>query len=159
MRSSRSRQIGVTFLLSLFAIAALGIATASGGTMWSTARQREREAELLFIGGEFARALTTYRLSTSDGTASRPGQLEELLLDPRVPFVRRHLRKLYRDPLTGEADWQLERVGGRIVGVRSRSEKSVMRTASLPPFVTVRGSRGAGIRYCDLVFHPDEVSR
>jgi type II secretory pathway pseudopilin PulG len=53
-------QRGFSYLLLLFAVAALGIASAGSAVMWSTLTQSERERELLFIGGEFARALQRY---------------------------------------------------------------------------------------------------
>jgi hypothetical protein len=40
---------------------------------------------------------------------------------PRFPGKRRHLRRLYPDPMTGQADWVLLRQGDHIIGVRSRA--------------------------------------
>ncbi|MCK6395211.1 MAG: type II secretion system protein [Zoogloea sp.] len=151
-----SRQGGATYLLMLFAVAALGLGLAGFGTVWSTAAQREREAELLFIGGEFARALASYRALSPAGAAVYPRQLEDLLLDPRQPFVRRHLRRLYRDPMTGEADWQVERADGQIVAVRSRSTRQALRRAALPAWVSVSGAPADGARYCDWQMRPQD---
>ena len=39
---SPSRQAGATYLLMLFAVAALGLGLAGFGTVWSTAAQREQ---------------------------------------------------------------------------------------------------------------------
>lgn len=50
-----------------------------------------------------------------------PGSLEELLKDERFPGVRRHLRKVFVDPMTGKAEWGLVQVSGRIVGIHSLS--------------------------------------
>lgn len=50
-----------------------------------------------------------------------PGSLEELLKDERFPGVRRHLRKVFVDPMTGKAEWGLVKVSGRIVGIHSLS--------------------------------------
>ncbi|WP_374495417.1 type II secretion system protein [Zoogloea sp.] len=150
---SPSRQAGATYLLMLFAVAALGLGLAAFGTVWSTAAQREREAELLFIGGEFARALASYRASSPAGTAAYPQRLEDLLLDPRQPFVRRHLRRLYRDPMTGEADWLVDRRDGQIVAVRSRSTRPVLRRSDLPPWVVVT-AQGEATRHTDWQMRP-----
>ena len=110
--SAHRRQLGATYLLMLFAVAALGLGLARFGSLWATAAQREREVELIFIGGEFARAIASYRAAGPAATRDGPQELEDLLLDPRFPFVRRHLRKLYRDPMSGQADWLVERQGG-----------------------------------------------
>lgn len=150
---SPSRQAGATYPLMLFAVAALGLGLAAFGAVWSTAAQREREAELLFIGGEFARALASYRASSPAGTAAYPQRLEDLLLDPRQPFVRRHLRQLYRDPMTGEADWLVDRRDGQIVAVRSRSTRPVLRRSDLPPWVAVT-AQGESIRHTDWQMRP-----
>ncbi len=148
---SPSRQAGATYLLMLFAVAALGLGLAGFGTVWSTAAQRDREAELLFIGGEFARALASYRASSPAGAAAYPQRLEDLLLDPRQPFVRRHLRRLYRDPMTGEADWLVDRRDGQIVAVRSRSTRPALRRTGLPPWVAVQGE---ATRHTDWQMRP-----
>lgn len=150
---SPSRQAGATYLLMLFAVAALGLGLAGFGTVWSTAAQQERETELLFIGGEFARALASYRASSPAGTAAYPQRLEDLLLDPRQPFVRRHLRQLYRDPMTGEADWLVDRRDGQIVAVRSCSTRPVLRRSDLPSWVAVTAQEEA-IRHTDWQMRP-----
>lgn len=155
--STRARQRGVTYLLMLFAVAALGFGLARFGGLWSITAQREREAELLFIGGEFARALASYQAALPEDPAPGPATLDALLIDPRVPFVRRHLRRVYRDPMTGAADWIVERQDGRIVGLRSRSEREVLRSDGLPEWVSSSGVAAAGLRYRDWLFRPTDV--
>ncbi|HMW53253.1 MAG TPA: type II secretion system protein [Zoogloea sp.] len=154
----RKHQGGATYLLTLFAVAALGVALARFGAVWTTTLQREREAELIFIGGEFARAMASYRSAGSGTEPEAPPELESLLLDPRFPYVRRHLRKLYRDPMTGKADWLIERQGGRIVGVRSRSTQHALRCAALPAWVRNVARVPEDARYSDWLFHPEERS-
>lgn len=51
-----------------------------------------------------------------------PASLDDLLQDRRAPGIRRHLRKVFVDPMTGKAEWGLVLVGGRIVGVHSLSD-------------------------------------
>jgi type II secretory pathway pseudopilin PulG len=158
MTSGRARQCGVTYLLVLFAVAALGLGLAKLGTVWSVAVQREREAELLFIGGEFARAIVRYRADTPAGVAESPTDLAQLLLDPRFPGIRRHLRKLYRDPMTGSTDWIVERAGGRITGVRSRSTRLALRSANLPSWVSIGAASERDVRYTDWLFRLEDPS-
>src|SRR5262249_55589670 len=51
----------------------------------------------------------------------------------RFPFVVRHLRRYYADPMTGQRDWVLVRnLEGGIVGVRSRSELRPIKQALFP---------------------------
>lgn len=168
----RRCQSGVVYLLTLFAVAALGLGLAQFGQVWAKSVQREREAELLFIGGEFARALARYKAA---GPGVGPVELGDLVADKRVPVPRRHLRRIYRDPMTGQADWIVERREGRIVGVRSRSEQFVLRRQGLPEWVQVievaertrGGFRQAPLsllrskeadtpRYTDWLFRPKE---
>lgn len=154
----RQRQSGAAYLLMLFAVAALGLGLARFGTVWATSAQREREAELIFVGGEFARAIASFRAAGQAGSREGPQTLDDLLLDPRVPFVRRHLRKRYRDPMSGEADWLLEVQDGRIVGIRSRSTRLALRSAGLPGWVASGAAVPGEARYTDWLFRPDDAS-
>jgi type II secretory pathway pseudopilin PulG len=105
----------------LLAVALAGVGLAAAGQVWSTAVQREREARLLAVGAEFQRALQSY-YDASPGTKVPPETLEALLDDRRIPGTRRHLRRIYEDPMTGRREWGLVRLGGRIVGVHSLSD-------------------------------------
>lgn len=128
--ASGRREAGFTYLALLLAVAVIGIGLAAAGQSWSTAAKREKEQELLFAGGEFRRAIRSYVLA-SPGAQRYPRQLEELLEDKRFPSVRRHLRRLYRDPMTGNRDWGLvEAPGGGILGVYSKSEENALKTAN-----------------------------
>jgi hypothetical protein len=143
MAGMRAGQGGFSYLLLLFAVAALGIAAAGSSVMWSTLSQTERERELLFIGGEFARALQRYYDASPVEPKSYPSRLEDLLEDKRHQVPVRHLRKLYIDPFTRRADWATVMVGGQIRAVHSRSEK-VARIQVLPPWVDA-GNRSDGV--------------
>jgi type II secretory pathway pseudopilin PulG len=117
----RAGQGGFTYLTLIFAVALFGVLLAGAGQVWHTAAQREKEAELLFVGNQYRQALTSYYERTPVGSERHPERLEELLEDARFPMPVRHLRRLYADPFTGLADWELQRVGGRITGVHSRA--------------------------------------
>lgn len=128
--ASRGRQQrGVGYLLVLFAIAAIGIGLASTGEVWSASAQRERETQLLFVGHQFRLAFASYRDRSPPGTPTAPTTLAELLEDRRFPTPVRHLRRLWRDPMTNSTDWGLVVAAGRIVGVHSRDEREPLRTA------------------------------
>jgi len=124
------RQGGFTYLFVLFFIALTAAAMAALGQSWQNAAQRERERELEFRGGEFARAIQAYRQATP-GVEQNPQSLDELLEDRRTLVVRHHLRQAYPDPFTGQADWELipdPADPRRFIGVRSRSMRELLRS-------------------------------
>jgi len=121
---------GFTYVAVLIWAALIGIGLAVTGDVWHTTAQREREDELLFIGEEFRRALNSY-YESSPGAQRFPLSLAALLKDERYPTVRRHLRKLYVDPMTGKAEWGLvRRPDGGIVAVHSLSTARPLRVAN-----------------------------
>lgn len=156
---------GFTYLGLLFLVALLGMTAAAASTLWSVEDQRLRERELLFIGRQFQLALQDYRslplpppeagVAPAAGPPSdRPGSLDDLLRDPRVPYVRRHLRRLYVDPFTGRAEWGVVRdAQQRIVAVYSLSTRRPLRRANLGAASVPGDARS----YRDWVFRgPDE---
>ena len=127
MRSTRGQR-GFSYLVLLFAVAIAAAGMAGTGIVWHTALQREKEAELLFIGNQFRDAITSYYLRML--ARQYPLSLEDLIKDPRFPDTVRHLRKLYRDPITGTTDWGLIAApGGGIMGVYSKSELAPLKRA------------------------------
>ena len=120
---------GFTYIGVLLLVALAGIALAGAGELWSTAAKREREAQLLFVGGEIRRAIGSY-YESSPGAKQFPQRLDDLLEDNRVPIVRRHLRRIYPDPMTDKADWELVKYGDRIIGVHSVSKDPPLKTGN-----------------------------
>lgn len=99
----------------------MGIVLGSIGQVWSTALQREKEKELLFIGHQFRKAIGQYYQKSPGTDKKYPSALNDLLKDERQAATLRHLRKIYRDPMTGKAEWALVIVNGGITGVYSKS--------------------------------------
>lgn len=93
---------GFVYLWALFSVVLAGIVMAGTVQVWQIKSQRAKEAELLFIGEEFRRAIMSYYNS---GTKQYPDSLEDLLKDERSPNIKRHLRKIYVDPITNTAEW------------------------------------------------------
>jgi type II secretory pathway pseudopilin PulG len=127
------RQQGFTYLAMLFAVLALGIMLAAAGLLWQTQVKREKEAELLFIGAEFRRAIASYYRAIPSQPAY-PASLEDLLQDMRFVDTRRHLRRIYADPFTGKAEWGLiDQPGGGIAGVYSLAEGVPLKQGNFHP--------------------------
>ncbi|MEE1865168.1 type II secretion system protein [Pseudomonas auratipiscis] len=127
--SGSAAEAGFTYLGVLLLIAVTSIALGATVTLWSTQSMRERERDLLWVGSQYAQALRSY-YRDSPGLAQYPQTLDELLEDPRYPNLKRHLRRLYPDPITGSDDWGLLRsIDGRITGVFSRSEQAPLKQA------------------------------
>lgn len=124
-------QRGFTYLAVLFMVAMMGVMLASIGTMWQTARQRERERELLFAGSQFRQAIERYYEKTPGPVKKYPPSLDELAKDSRFLTAQRHLRRVYRDPMTGEKNWGLVKAPqGGIMGVHSLSQDAPLKTGN-----------------------------
>jgi type II secretory pathway pseudopilin PulG len=118
---------GFTYIGLLIFVAVAGAGLAAYAEIASHAAQREKEAELLFRGNAYQAAIGSYYKVQSRW----PQSLEQLLEDKRYPMPVRHLRKIYRDPMTGEANWGLvEAPGGGVMGVYSRSDEVPIKTAN-----------------------------
>lgn len=114
---------GFTYLGLLVIVAVMGLALAGAGEVWHMAQKREKERELLFAGNQFRQALNGYYENTPSRERRYPLSLEELLKDPRYPSTQRYLRRIYRDPVTGDTAWGLIKgPDGEIYGVHSLSE-------------------------------------
>lgn len=120
----RQRQRGFTYLGLIILVAILGLVGAAGLKMGSLLQRQAAEQELLDIGAQFSDALYSYAAATPAGQPQQPPNLAALLRDPRYPQVRRHLRKLFTDPITGRAEWGLLYQPGSngIIGVHSLSK-------------------------------------
>ena len=144
------RQRGFAYLFLLFVLFLLSLSALAVASLQHYARIRSDEAELLRIGAEYRGALAAYR----DAHPSRayPAALEDLLLDERLGDGKRHMRKIYVDPVTRSREWGLVREEGRIVGVHSLSERRPFKVAGFDPEDSA--FEGAG-RYADWVFRPE----
>ncbi|MDH4259671.1 MAG: type II secretion system protein [Gammaproteobacteria bacterium] len=147
---SPRRSAGFTYAGILFAIVVLGLLLGLAGTLWSTSERREREARLLWTGDQYRRAIASYYLKGPPGIRQYPQSLDDLITDQRGSLLQRHLRRLYPDPMTGEADWQLERqADGAIIGVRSASQRRPIKQAGFRP---QDAAFEAAACYCDWSF-------
>lgn len=119
---------GVLLLLLLAGLTAL-----AGAEVWATALKREREAQLLFVGEEYRRAIESYWRASPGPVKTLPVSLDVLLEDDRFPMPVRHLRRLYPDPVDGTAAWGLVKAGNGILGVHSLAESMPLKHSGFPP--------------------------
>ena len=106
----------------LMLIAIAGIGMAGVGLVWHQNAQRENEKELLFVGEEYRKAIGSYYESSPAAVKQFPQSLDDLLLDKRFPNTKRHIRKLYADPITRNKEWGLIKQQEQITGIYSVSK-------------------------------------
>ena len=129
MPTGRPAQSGFSYLFVLMAIALIGVGLAAAGTLWRSESQRAREAELLFIGDQYRQAIRSY-YTLEPGLPRFPASIDELLEDRRRTAIVRHLRRAWRDPMTGDAFVLIQTPDGKgIVGVQSASTAAPFKTA------------------------------
>lgn len=137
MNRSTARSLdegGFTYFGVLAAIALLGAVLGSTVEVWHTVVVREKERQLLFVGQQFRHAIERYYRNTPGPKKHFPPSLEDLLEDPRLPGTQRYLRRIYRDPITGQAEWELvEDADGGILGLHSLSEARPLKSAGFGP--------------------------
>ena len=116
---------GFALLALLILLAIIGIATSATVTLGVLIQRRFAEEELLEIGSDFQIALRSYASATPAGQPMYPITMQDLLKDPRTPGIRRHLRKLYGDPMSGQNAWGLipASAGIGFVGIHSLSDR------------------------------------
>lgn len=125
------KQSGFSYIGLLIAVAMMSALLSQVAMYWHQAVQREKERELLVIGDEFRTAITRYYEDSAGTQKIYPMQFEDLLEDKRVPNIRRYLRKLYHDPLTGSTEWGIIKgPGGSIAGVYSLSDQAPLKVAN-----------------------------
>ena len=134
MASGRGRKGGgfayLLFLVVLLVFTLLGTAAISVG---ATLARRSAEEQLLAIGGEMQNALVSYR-AAGGAQGGGPKSLQDLLKDQRFPGIRRHLRKIYADPLTGKTGWGVLRAAdGTIAAVYSLAEGQPIKQTNFGP--------------------------
>jgi len=120
---------GYAIVVALILLTLASFAASVAVLRSSNEAQRQRELELLFVGNQFREAIRAYAAASS-GIPDYPRRLEDLVEDHRVPTLRRFLRRIYSDPMTGKPDWALIRQGDRIVGVHSTSMRAPQRRAN-----------------------------
>lgn len=131
MKTHRSG--GFTYIGVLAFVAITGLLSAKAMVVISTSQRSDDEKELIFVGQQFQTAIASYYNAAPSGLPSYPSKLEDLVLDPRFAEARRHLRRVYRDPVTRRQEWGLVMDGsGGIRGVHSLSEQAAVKKGGFP---------------------------
>ena len=144
----RTNERGVTYLMLMFAIVIIGIATTAAAKQWKIIVQRELEADLLAKGIEIQNALAFYSATVKAGRVM-PGEVYPPSLVDLTRLPKPFLRKAYLDPM-GHGDWEYLRAPtGGIMGVRSKSHAKPFRQHDFP--LAVRHFDGRAT-YHDWVF-------
>ncbi len=111
---------GFTYVLVMFAVAVASVVSLRAMEHTGSMERRQKEQELLHVGQAYYDAIRTYYENSPGSLKTLPVSLDVLLEDDRTSTLRRPLRKLYRDPMTGSADWGLVLSDdGKIAGVYS----------------------------------------
>lgn len=125
----RRPQRGWALFTAVLAVALVSVSLLVPLRHERTAQQREREAQLLLVGAQYRQAIGSYHAASPGSIQQFPRTLQDLVEDKRFPTPRRHLRRLYPDPITGKPDWTLVLEQGAIVGVASRSTREPLKQA------------------------------
>ena len=131
-RTARPPEAGFTYVGLVVFVAILGLVGTATLKVDSLLRRAAAEQELLEIGAAFSEALRSYAAATPRGFPTAPPTLQDLLKDPRFPGTRRHLRKIFVDPITGKNEWgvlyQGDKVG--VLAVYSLSQAQPLKVAN-----------------------------
>jgi len=128
----RRRSMGFTYVTVLALVAVMSLGLAIAGPKWSEAQRRDREDELLRVGQLYAQAIAAYYEASPGSLKQYPPSLASLLQDGRFIGTRRHLRRLYTDPVSPGRPMQLiQGSDGTLRGVYSASELEPLRHAPL----------------------------
>jgi hypothetical protein len=114
-----SAENGFAMAALLVAMAAMAIAMTVAMPVWRTTSQREKEAELVFRGEQYARALALFQRRFPGATPPDIDTLVNLRL----------LRKKYKDPMTGD-DFQVLGAGDALVQQAQAAQATVAAQAS-----------------------------
>jgi len=136
------KQHGFTYVSVVILVAIIGLVGAVSLRLGTTMQRAAAEQALLDIGMEYSNALASYAAATPQGQPNYPKSFAELLKDPRFPQLRRHLRRVYVDPMTGKAEWGLVKAteNGGILAIYSLSKATPIKIGNFPPrFVAFEG--------------------
>jgi len=152
MRNAK-RQMGYTYLGLLALLVVFGMTALKVAEVGELRARRRAESELIFVGAEFRRAFLSYSVlhSQGDGAPVCPPSLDDLVQDDTLQGVRRHLRRLYSDPMAADMRWgEITNAQGRICAVYSRA--TGVPSARFIEQTQQASSKSSVRRYGDIAF-------
>lgn len=113
-------QAGFTYLGVLFAVALIGIGLAAISEVWTTNADRQKMAQVNWIGQQYVNAIRSYYYANTGSVHFYPTSVDDLLEDKRYLSVKRHLRSRYEQPISSVAPSikLLLSAGGGVNGVQ-----------------------------------------
>lgn len=130
------RQSGLAYLAVLFIVVGLAVSMLIVSQNEQTLSMREKERDWVFVGQQYQKAINQYYAQSPNGIKELPKSIDDLVRDQRFLKVTRHLRRAYKDPLTGQ-DWlELRNEAGLLVGVRSASAQPIFLRSALGALVS-----------------------
>jgi len=132
MVAIKRRQQGFTYLSLVILLAIMGLVGAAALKVDALLARAAAEQELLEAGAAFSAALDSYAAATPQGKPPQPPTLQDLLKDTRFPGIKRHLRKIFVDPISGKAEWGITYLGDKVgvIGVYSLSQAQPLKLAN-----------------------------
>lgn len=120
---------GFSYLAMLLLIAVLSVALTKTYERTDTIAKREKEKELFFVGNQYKQAIMNYYNQSPGGFKELPKSIDDLLRDARFVETKRHLRRRFMDPITGEHFSVMLDENKRIKGVASTSSAEILQMA------------------------------
>jgi len=115
---------GFTFIAAMIMVIIMGIMLGAVGQTWQMIMKRDKEAELLFRGGQYLDAIERWRKPGHGKPPATPiKDLKDLVEDPRSLQKVHHLRKVYLDPITNKDFDVIKSPTKGIIGVASTSKE------------------------------------
>lgn len=128
------RQQGFSYLVVMFLVAVLAIASVRALEVGITTERRSKEAELLWVGNAYRNAIRMYYEGSPGSNRTYPASLDDLLYDSRLTRPNRPLRKRYRDPITGSTEWGVvKNEAGAVIGVYSLAKGKPIKRGGFAP--------------------------
>ena len=124
---------GYAMAALLIAMSVMAIGLSMLLPAWATMAKREREAELIFRGGQYARAVALYQRARG----AFPPNVDVLVNE-------KFLRKKYKDPMTEDGEFQIISVGMPIPGQATPPPVAPGRGGAPPTVGPGVGGTGAG---------------
>jgi type II secretory pathway pseudopilin PulG len=125
---SLTSSAGFTFIAAMIMVAIMGIMMGAAAQYWSTIMKRDKEAELLFRGGQILDAIDIWWKPPPGKPPATPiKDLKDLVEDPRSLQKRHYLRRVYLDPMTNKDFDLIKDPTKGIIGVASSSKEKPLK--------------------------------